>query len=134
VEGEGENFFGSGQTYFEVMWTAPKGNAYYILAVQYIAANLNTLAGADPSAVTDELAAATTLFETYDPAEIAALKGKNGKALRSQFIDLAGTLGAYNEGDIGPGHCDEDGTSGTPTPVGGVVLPPLLPVRRRREF
>jgi hypothetical protein len=134
VEGEGELFFGSGQTYFEVMWTSPKGNAYYILAVQYIAANLNTLAGADPSAVTDELAAATTLFETYDPAEIAALKGKNGKALRSQFIDLAGTLGAYNEGDIGPGHCDEDGTSGTPTPVGGVVLPPLLPVRRRREF
>jgi hypothetical protein len=133
VEGEGEEFFLSGQTYFEVMWTAPKGNAYYILAVQYIAANLNVLAGADASAVSDELAAATTLFETYNPAQIAALKGKNGKALRVQFIDLAGTLGAYNEGAIGPGHCDEDGTSDTSTPVSGLVLPPLLPVRRRRE-
>ena len=28
-------------------------------------------------------------------------------AVRKQFIALAGILGSYNEGLIGPGHCDE---------------------------
>jgi hypothetical protein len=45
------------------------------------------------------------------------LKGKAGKDLRDQFIALAGTLGSYNEGDIGPGHCDEDGTTAASEPV-----------------
>jgi hypothetical protein len=26
---------------------------------------------------------------------------------RSQVIALAGVLASYNEGDIGPGHCDQ---------------------------
>ena len=119
-------FFLSGQSYFQVMWTAPKGNAYYNLATQYIAAQLNMLAGADPTAAQTAFDAATVLFKQYTPADIAALKGKAGNALRAQFISLAGTLGSYNEGLIGPGHCDEDGTSSA------VVLPPLLPIRRRR--
>ncbi|HET9982507.1 MAG TPA: hypothetical protein VFQ38_02930 [Longimicrobiales bacterium] len=108
---ENEPFFLSGQTWFQVFNTAPQGNAYYILAVQYMAAVLNGLAGADQSAVSTALAQATTLFKTYTPAQIAALKGKNGDALRQQFIDLAGTLGKYNEGLIGPGHCTENQTS-----------------------
>jgi hypothetical protein len=122
---ENEIFFLSGQTYYQVMWTAPKGNAYYNLAHQYIAAELNLLDGADGSAIATAFASATTLFETYTPAQIAALKGPTGKELRSQFIGLAGTLGSYNEGLIGPGHCDEDGSSAA------FVLPPLVPVRRR---
>ena len=39
-------------------------------------------------------------------ADIAKLKGN--KAPRPAFISLAGTLASYNEGKIGPGHCDED--------------------------
>jgi hypothetical protein len=113
VEGEGEMFFKSGLTYFQVMWTPPKGNAYFNLATQYIAAKLNMLDGADGSAITTAFNAATTLFQTYTDEEIAALKGKNGNALRAQFISLAGTLGSYNEGLIGPGHCDEDPASGS---------------------
>jgi len=110
-EAEGETFFLSGQTYFEVMWTAPQGNVYYLLAGQYIAAVLNGLDGADTSVISAELAAAETLFETHTPAQVAELKGKNGKELRAQFVELAGTLANYNEGLIGPGHCDEDGSS-----------------------
>ena len=90
------------------MWTPSKGNAYYNLASQYIAAKLNGLNDASLSAVQAEFDAATVLFETYTPAQIAELKGKNGKELRAEFISLAGTLAAYNEGKIGPGHCDED--------------------------
>jgi hypothetical protein len=102
-------FFLSGKSYFDVMWTSGGGNAYYILAKQYIAAQLNMLAGADGTAITTQFATATTLFNTYTPAQIGALKGSN--ALRQQFISLAGVLGQYNEGLIGPGHCDEDGAS-----------------------
>ena len=106
---EDSPFFLSGQSYFDVLWTAPKGNAYYNLAFHYIAAELNMLNGADGSSIQTDFDAATGLFNTYTPAEIGALKGNN--ALRQQFISLAGTLGAYNEGLIGPGHCDDDGSS-----------------------
>ena len=45
-------FFPSDQTYLEVMWTAPrKGNAWYIPAHQYIAAELKLLTGAAMRAV-----------------------------------------------------------------------------------
>ena len=111
AEHQNETFFNSGQTWYQVFWTAPKGNAYYNLAHQYMAAVLNTLNGADPSAVTATLNSALLLFQTYTPADIGKLKGSN--ALRQQFITLAGILGAYNEGTIGPGHCDEDATAKT---------------------
>ena len=99
-------FFLSGASWYQVFWTAPAGNAYYNLAHQYMAARLNVLDGASaPSSVTDAIASATTLFQTYTPAQIGALKSSD--ALRKQFVDLAGLLGSYNEGLIGPGHCDE---------------------------
>ncbi|HLE88624.1 MAG TPA: hypothetical protein VI733_01060, partial [Candidatus Limnocylindria bacterium] len=119
-EFEGEDFFLSGQTYFEVLTTPVAGNQYYNLAHQYIATQLNFLDGADPTDAQDAFDDATALFETYTPAEIAALKGKNGKTLRAQFVTLAGTLASYNEGGIGPGHCDED-----PPSSAGIVMLPL---------
>jgi hypothetical protein len=100
-------FFLSGQSYYEVLWTAPQGNAYYILAHAYIAAELNFLNGADPSAAQAAFDEATVLFNTYTPDEVAALKGKTGKDLRAKFIDLAEILDDYNNGLIGPGHCSE---------------------------
>ena len=101
---EGETFFLSGQTWFEVFWTAPAGNAYYNLAHQYMAAALNVLAGADPTAVSSELASAAALFAIWTPAEIGALRGNN--SLRKEFLSLASALDDYNQGIIGPGHCD----------------------------
>jgi len=45
--GEDTPFFLSGISYYEALWTEPKGgNAYYILAPAYIAARLNVLNGA----------------------------------------------------------------------------------------
>ena len=111
VEGPDETFFLSGQTWYQVFWTKPAGNAYYILAKQYMAAVLNGVNDADTTEVNDELQAAEDLFESYDPDDIAILRGK--KQPRPQFISLAGTLASYNEGEIGPGHCDEDGNSTT---------------------
>ncbi len=112
--GEDTVFFLSEQSWYQVMWTSPQGgNAYYILAHQYIAAVLNGLNGADTSQVDDELSDAAALFEVYTPQEVSDLKGKTGKELRGEFITLAGVLGSYNEGtlDGGPPHCDEDGSS-----------------------
>lgn len=107
-------FFYSGQTWYQMFWTAPKGgNAYYILGHQYAAAVLNVLNGADPSAITTALNDALALLNvpTATPDTIGKLKGTD--ATRAQWINLAGILGSYNEGKIGPGHCDEDSTRST---------------------
>jgi hypothetical protein len=103
---EGTTFFLSGKTWYQVFNTPPAGNAYYQLAHQYMAAILNQLSGAStPSAVQTAINTATGLFNTYTPAQIGALSGNN--SLRKQFVALAGTLGSYNEGTTGPGHCGE---------------------------
>jgi hypothetical protein len=105
--GEDAPFFLSGQSNYEVLWTSPRGNAYYILARAYIAAKLNVMNGADPTAAQAALDEAIVLLQTYTPDEVAAMKGKNGKETRNQFISLAGILDDYNNGYIGPGHCSE---------------------------
>lgn len=107
LNGASTTFFLSGMTYHKVMWTPPAGNAYYNLAHQYIAAQMNELNDADmPPAVETAFNSATALFETYTPAQIKALKANS--PVRKQFIDLAGILGSYNEGKMGVNHCDED--------------------------
>jgi hypothetical protein len=104
-------FFLSGQTYYQVLWTQPRGgNAYYILARAWIAAYLNVLNGADiPAEVLAAWDAAKTGFETYTPAEVGAWKRNNGD--RAAWIELAGILDEYNNGLTGPGHCSEDSSS-----------------------
>ncbi len=101
-------FFISGQTYYQVLQTSPAGgNAYYILAHQYIAAQLNQLAGAPiPADVLDAFNKATKLFQTYTPADLNK-KGGSASKMRAVFIGYAGLLGSYNEGLVGPGHCDK---------------------------
>ena len=96
-------FFISGQSYYQVLQTEPKGgNAYYILAHQYIAAELNMLNGASSTAEVDAaMAWAENFFNTYEPSDTFS------KALRASIVNNAGTLGSYNEGLIGPGHCSE---------------------------
>jgi hypothetical protein len=96
--GEDSAFFLSGKSYYEVLWTPPRGNPYYNLSFHFIAAKLNVLAGASDDDVTDALADAESLFETYTPAQAAEHK--------AEFLTLAATLGRYNEGYLGPGHCE----------------------------
>lgn len=106
--GENTPFFLSGKTYYQVLHTSPGGNAYYILAHQYIAARLNFLNGANPMVVQDVFDQATTLFLNYTPEDIDDLKGND--PLRQQFVSLSNTLCDYNEGLIGAGSCIEDGS------------------------
>lgn len=102
ADGEDTLFFASGQSYIAVMWTPPQGNAYYNLAHQYIAAKLNVLSGAGTTpAVASAIAQAEAWFVGRSPAT------KVSGTARTTAISLAGTLGSYNEGAIGPGHCSE---------------------------
>ncbi len=96
-------FFSSGKSWYQLFWTAPtKGNAYIILAHQYMAARLNVLDGAATTPAVDAaLAWATTFFSTYTPSSTLS------KTLREQAIAYADLLDDYNNGDIGPGHCDD---------------------------
>jgi hypothetical protein len=105
TDGANTTFFLSGQTWYEVFQTEPAGNAYYQLAHQYMAAQLNQLAGASiPGSVSDAFDDATKLFNTYTPAQIASAND----TLMQQFVDLAGILAGYNEGLSGPGHCGDE--------------------------
>lgn len=101
-DGQDTPFFLSGMTYHEVLWTAPAGNAYYVLAHQYVAAELNVLNGADPTAVSATMTQAQLLLSTKTPAQVAV-----DKSLKRQFTTLATLLDQYNNGLVGPGHCSE---------------------------
>ena len=103
VLNENALFYSSGKTYIEVMWTAPAGNVYYVLAHQFIAAQLNVLDGASSATIAAELAQAAALFSQYGPTH-SYWKNKTNKA---NATTLAGKLAAYNEGLTGPGHCSE---------------------------
>jgi hypothetical protein len=99
--GEDTPFFNSGQSYYEVLWTNPKGNPYYILAHQWIAVTLNNLNGADTSAVTAAMGQADVFFYSVTPGDHFT------KVERQQMLEIAEMLDNYNNGYIGPGHCSE---------------------------
>lgn len=103
---ENTTFYLSGQSWFEVFWTAPKGNVYYNLAHQYMAAYLNSLGASVPPEVQEAMDGAVDFFENNTPGDAKSLRGNN--PLRHQLLDWAATLADYNEGEIGPGHCTEN--------------------------
>ena len=72
---EDNGFWLSGQTVYEVINTPPKkGNAYYILAFQYIAASLNKDAGAwVPDEAWGAFDCADTFFSSYTPSDALSL-------------------------------------------------------------
>jgi hypothetical protein len=117
--GEDSTFFlatdkdGNPLSWYAVLWTPPKGNAYFILARAYIAATLNGLNGASATEqVIDAMAEAEALFETMTVEQVGALRGN--QAPRPRIIELAGILDMYNNGigGLGPDSCSEDATSG----------------------
>jgi hypothetical protein len=95
-------FFFSGQTYYQVLWTPPQGNAYYNLAHQWIATYLNQMNGASmPADVLSAFNNAWTLLATYAPNQVSGNVAK-------QFRALYPILDSYNNGLVGPGHCSDD--------------------------
>ena len=109
--GEDSDFFDTGKSWYEVLWTSPKrGNAYYILAHAYIAAALNEANGASvPAEVAAAMNDAELLLDRFDgnPDSMRELTGRRGRRARARAINLAELLDDYNNGIIGPGHCTE---------------------------
>jgi hypothetical protein len=85
-----------GQKLLDILNTVPKGEAWYILAHQFIAASLNVAAGADKSDVSSTLTQAKAIL-TNNCGGITTQ--------RQTAIDLSYLLDSYNNGLIGPGHC-----------------------------
>lgn len=101
--GPDTTFFLSGKTWYQAFWTSPAGNPYYILAHQYMAARLNVLNGtATTPAVDSALAWATTFFTNFPPSTAWT------KTQKAAIVAAAATLADYNEGEIGPGHCEDE--------------------------
>jgi hypothetical protein len=99
---EDDFFFSSGKTWYQILRLPKKGNAYYILAFQYIAAVLNIDAGASTTPQVDNaLDFAEEFFGNHVPSDILT------KSFRSEVISNAGVLDSYNNGYIGPGHCSD---------------------------
>jgi len=98
-------FLGTGKSYYEILWMALKGgNAYLILAHQYIAAELNQLNGAYvPADVEDAMDQAEALLIQYQD-DLSIPKRGGDRALAIELYEL---LDDYNNGIIGPGHCSE---------------------------
>lgn len=103
ADGADTTFFLSGVSYHTALWTPPQGNAYWQLAHAYIAAELNELNDASLAAVQGTFDAATALLQAYTPADVA----RAPRNVRQQFVSLASVLDGYNNGLLGPGHCDE---------------------------
>jgi hypothetical protein len=97
VGGPEAPFFGSGQTYIEVLWTSPSGgNVYYVLAHQFIAARIHMLNGLPmPDETLKAFEEAEALFEQHLPDD-DGLRRKSKADLQDQFVALAQVLKAYN--------------------------------------
>ncbi|MDG6258043.1 MAG: hypothetical protein QCH35_10665 [Methanomicrobiaceae archaeon] len=92
-----DNFFLSGDCYLGVLKNPTKGNAYYILAHQFIAARLNGAPWTSSDSVnTAWKEEALPLFCTYTPKQVAAMKGND--PVRQEFISLAELFDKYNNG------------------------------------
>lgn len=81
-----------------ILKTPVRGNGLISLAYQLIAAKLNVANGADPSAV--------AAYITQADQMIGSLTIPNGMLPTALTSGLAGQLDAYNNGKIGPGHCE----------------------------
>jgi hypothetical protein len=95
--------FDGGASHETILNTPPKGNVYYILAHQYITALLNIQGGASSDDITDELADAAAYFAAASPGSPLPAGWT-----KEEVTELAGTLDEYNNGLIGPGHCDDE--------------------------
>jgi hypothetical protein len=84
-----------------ILDTPAAGNGLISLAHQLIAAKLNVANGADDSAVASAIASADTLIGNLVIPPVGG-----GSLSPSATSSLTTTLTNYNEGLIGPGHCE----------------------------
>jgi hypothetical protein len=60
-------------------------------------------------AVKAALLSGLTFFQTTTPATAGGWRGNNSNLVAVR--NWRSVLASFNEGDIGPGHCDEDSSS-----------------------
>jgi hypothetical protein len=103
--GQNTLFFNTGLSWYTIFNTPPSGgNGFLILAHQYMAAKLNILNGATPTA---DVTAAITFAETYFSGKGAGVTSESNKTLNNTLKTYAATLESFNSGATGPGHCDD---------------------------
>ena len=96
-------FFGSGLTWQQVLDSPTRGDAYFILAHQYIAAVLNIASGASaPNSVRSVVLAAGAWFATATPGTCV----RGACQLQRSWASI---LDEYNNGEYpgGPKHCPD---------------------------
>jgi hypothetical protein len=99
-----------------IFHTPPAGNGLLALAHQLIAAKLNLAAGASGGGIDQVIADADALIG----ALVIPPKG-DGSLSSDKTSELTGKLDAFNQGQVGPGHC---GDGAMPPPGGGYPMPP----------
>ena len=92
-------FFDTGQSWIDVLRTPPRGDAYYILGHQFIAAALN-LDGMDPGLVPSEVG---TPFSIADAGFFTA--GAHTDLTGTELLRLAKVLEDFNEGNSAVPAC-----------------------------
>ena len=112
----------------DILLVNPQGDATYILAKQYITAQLNITAPADPTAIIDLMDRAKIWFNTHPIGS----EPKNPD--RKEGLELAAMLESYNLGLLGPGPCVQPSPTPIPTPTptstsipGGLSMPTSAP-------
>lgn len=105
--------------------TAPQGDTSLILGHQLIAALLNGASGANaPAEVASALNDAEAWMTANKDADGTLPYGVKSGAAAAAAVALSETLASFNEGGIGPGHCDGgpgSGSGGTTTGSGGTT-------------
>jgi hypothetical protein len=92
------NFFDTGNTWSGILSVEPRGDAYFILAHQYVAARLNQFEHSYvPPEVVNALQSAHDYF-SLTPAARALVS-------RATIIQWANLLDQYNNGKLGVPHC-----------------------------
>lgn len=100
--GEKTYFYKSGRSWYSMFWMPPKkGSVYVKLAHQYMAAMLNKYAGADTYKVEKALADAKKFFQYHAPWNYLS------KEQQKKLLYIHDTLDKYNNGQLGPKHCDK---------------------------
>jgi hypothetical protein len=112
-DGADTEFFNTGFSWYEIFHTPPKGgNAYVILAHQYMAAYLNSIKDENPASlatVTEQMATAESLlteyFDNYNNRGVPYIPEGDDRELA---ISTAEILDMFNNGNYGPPHCDAE--------------------------
>ena len=91
-------FFDSGQSWIDVLRTPPRGDAYYILGHQFIAAALN-LDGMDSGLVPSEVGTPFAIAGGFFTADA------HTELPRTELVRLATVLEDFNEGNAGVPAC-----------------------------